>query len=473
MTGHRPGIGVSGPRGGTARGGGPAQGRLRHAALGCVMALAGGCAVPEDGATVSLLQGDGGAMRAGGPRQAIVLPDLSGVAPSVRRQVREHHARVTERLAEPRTPAVELGNAFGELGLVLMAAEYDEAAAHSLGSAIDLAPDAMRWPYYLGHLYGVQGDRAAAAELFARAHALRPSDLPTLARLGEALLDQNRPDAAEEAFMRALALDPRSAAALAGVGRAALARRDAARAVDYLRRALAADERATSLHYPLAMAWRQLGDLDRAGAHLRRRGGGVAAVPDPLMDAYSGVLESAITYETRGLRALQGGQLAAAENLFRRGLELAPDDPALRHRLGTVLMMAGDPAGAVEQFEETIRRSPDFAKAHFGLGMVATIDERYPVAAERFSDAVGHQPDYLEARVGLADALRVTGRPEASLAHYRQVVVADPRFAAAWVGYVAALAALGRGAEARERLAEAEAILPGHPQLARLRARLP
>ena len=453
MTGHRPGTGLLG-------------------FLGCVVVLSGGCAAPEDVAS-ALPRGTGRAMRAGGPRQPVTLPDLSGVAVSVQRQVRGHHARLTEKLTEPGTPPVELGNAFGELGLVLMAAEYHDAAAACLESAIDLAPDAARWPYYLGHLHAVQGDRAAAAELYARAHELRPSDLPTLVRLGDTLLDQSRPAAAEQAFMRALALDPGSAAALAGTGRAALAGGDAARAAEYLGRALSADERATSLHYPLAMAYRQLGRLDEAQAHLRRRGSGTATVPDPLLDVYSGVLESAITYETRGMRALQGGQLAAAEDLFRRGLALAPDDPALRHRLGTVLMMAGNPRGAVEQFEETIRRSPDFAKAHFGLGMVAMLNGGYPEAVARFSAAVGHQPDYLEARVGLADGLRVTGRADASLAHYRQVVVADPQFADAWMGYVLALADLGRRDEARDRLGEALAILPGHPGLARLRAGLP
>ena len=446
--------------------------RWRTGALCFMLAFAGGCAAPANDAAVAPRAGGDRAMREGGARQPVALPDLSGAAPSVRRQAREHHAQLAAGLADPRTPPAELAGAFGALGLVLMAAEYYDAAEACLSSAIDLAPDAMRWPYYLGHLHAVRGDRAAAADLFARAHALRPSDLPALVRLGETLLDQNRPDEADEAFLRALALNPGSAAALAGMGRAALARRDAARAVDYLRRALSADERATSLHYPLAMAYRQLGDLESAEEHLRRRGRGAAAPPDPLMDAWSEMLESPITYETRGLRALQGGQLAAAENLFRRGLELAPDDPALRHRLGTVLMMAGDRRGAVEQFEETVRRSPDFAKAHFGLGMAALIDGDYPEAAARFSNAVEHQPDYLEARVGLADALRVTGRPAAAVEHYRRVVTADPQFADAWTGYVLALAALGRGAEARERLNEAEEILSGHPRLAGLRAQL-
>ena len=446
--------------------------RLRTVARCSLLAVVVGCAAPDDGAVVSLRPEGHRPARPGGARQPVALPDLSGVAASVRRQARERHARVEAKLADPRTPPAELADAFGELGLVLMAAEYYDAAEACFSSATELAPEALRWPYYLGHLHALRGERAAAADLFARAHALRPSDLAALVRLGETLLDQSRSRAAEEAFRRALVLAPGSAAALAGMGRAALARGDAARAADYLRRALAADERATSLHYPLAMAYRQLGDLASAEAHLRRRGRGAAAVPDPLMDAYAEVLESPLTYETRGLRALQGRQLAAAENLFRRGLDLAPDNPALRHRLGTVLMMAGDPRGAVEQFEEAVRRSPDFAKAHFGLGMVAMLGGRHPEAAEHFSDAVRHQPDYLEARIGLADALRVMGRPEASVAHYRQVAAADPRFADAWAGHVLALADLGRDAEARERLGDAEAVLPGHPRLAELRAQL-
>ena len=212
--------------------------RLATWSLACAAALATGCAAPEESALVSRLPGDGRAMRAGGSRQPIVLPDLSGVAASVERQVRERHVRLDARLAEPGAPPAELADAFGELGLVLMAAEYREAAADCFRSAMDLAPDEVRWPYYLGQLHAVEGDRAAAAELFARAHELRPTDPVALVRLGDTLLDQSRPDAAEEAFMRALTLDSGLAAALAGMGRAALAKGEPSRAVDYLTRAL-------------------------------------------------------------------------------------------------------------------------------------------------------------------------------------------------------------------------------------------
>ena len=52
-------------------------------------------------------------------------------------------------------------------------------------------------------------------------------------------------------------------------------------------------------------------------------------------------------------------------------------------------------------------------------------------------------------------------------------MIADPQFADAWMGYVLALADLGRWGEARDRLGEALAILPGHPALVQMRAQLP
>ena len=405
--------------------------------------------------------------------EPVSLPDLSRLAQSVQDQVHARHAVLLEKLEDRGTPRAELGDAYGSLGLVLMAAEYYQVAASCYLHAQAQAPDAMRWPYYLGHLYRLRGDGAKAAEFFTRASELQPSDLATLVWIGETYLDQSRPDAAAEAFTRALSLDPRSAAALSGMGRVALASQDADRAIEYLERALSVDPQALSLHYPLAMAYRRVGESDKADAHLARRGTGTPRAPDPLFDEYSGLLQSPRAYEARGVRELQNGQFSAAAQLFREGLDLAPDDPALRHRLGTAFFMMGDPRGAVEQFEATLRRSPRFAKAHFSLGMMLALSDRPQEAVAPFTAAVRYRPDYLEARMGLADALRLTGRAEESLPHYRQVISSDAGFAEAWMGLSLALVDLDRAQEARDRLTEATAVLPDRPEFAALLAQLP
>jgi tetratricopeptide (TPR) repeat protein len=404
---------------------------------------------------------------------AVALPDVSRLAPSVQAQIRERHSALMAKLADRSTPRAVLGAAYGELGLILMAAEYYEVAASCYQTAQSLVPDEARWPYYLGHLYRLQGESLKAGQFFSRALELQPSDAPTLIWLGEVLLDQDRPDEAEPLFLRALSRDPASAAALSGVGRAALAKRDFARAVEYLERALSAEPRALSLHYPLAAAYRGIGQLDSASTHLAQRGSGRPAPRDPLMDAYDAVLHTPLNYETQGLRALESRQVNEAIDLFRAGLALAPDDPKLRHRLGTALFMAGDADGSVREFQEALRLAPEFPRAHFGLGLVLNLRGRQAEAIEHFSAAVRYQPDYLEARLALADALRSAGRLKESLPQFARIVELDPSLAEAWVMYARTLAQLDRYADAKDVITRAMRIHPREPELADLLARLP
>ena len=137
-----------------------------------------------------------------------------------------------------------------------------------------------------GQLYLLTSDRANTLKSFERALELRPTDVPTIVRLGEAYLDQGRTEDAERLFLRAREIDPRSGAAFEGLGRVAQTRGDQARAVEYLEQTLTLDPQATRVHYPLAQSYGSLGQQDKAEAHLQQRGDGRPGVYDPLMQAY-------------------------------------------------------------------------------------------------------------------------------------------------------------------------------------------
>ena len=399
----------------------------------------------------------------------VSLPDLSRLAAPAAAQVRARY-RTVQGALESDAPADEIANAYGALGLILMAAEYFDSAAVSYRHAEALALRDPRWPYYLGHLHRMTEERGAAIAAFERALTLRPSDVPTLVWLGRARLDEGRPDLAERQFRQAAAFDPHAAAALAGAGRAALARRNSLGAAEYLERALVAAPQASRLHYPLAMAYRALGEIDLAEAHLARRGSVEPPLADPLMEELDALLPSAMKFEGRGIRALQSGRWAAAVDAFREGLELEPDNASLRQRLATALAAGGDTRAAMEQLEETLRREPDFARAHFSLGAVLALQGRQTEAVERYEIALGLQPGYLEARMGLAEALRGAGRLSDSLPHYLEVTRVDPGFAEAWFGRADALVRLGRLEEARAWLSEARSVHPDRPELVSLDA---
>ena len=85
--------------------------------------LASGCSRhDESAATVSAQTSQPRAVEAAA--RPVALPDVSNLARSVQEQMRERHSALMARLENRTTPPTQLADAYGELGLILMAAEY-------------------------------------------------------------------------------------------------------------------------------------------------------------------------------------------------------------------------------------------------------------------------------------------------------------------------------------------------------------
>ena len=391
------------------------------------------------------------------------VPDLARVDAGVQAQVRGSHEALTRVVAE-RADAPALASAFGQYGMVLHAAEYYDVAEPCYLTAQKLAPGEIRWPYYLASVYRSRGETDKAEASYRRALELRPDDLPTLIRLGRLHLDQGRPEAAEPLFTKASGLAPRTVAVLAGLGRVAVAKRDYPQAVKYLEEALAIDPDAESLHAPLGTAYRGLGQLDKAEPHLRQWRNRDLPVPDPLQQELDLLLDSALSYELRGVRAFEARAWPTAAQFFRKGIALARENTSLsrslHHKLGTALYLTGDIQGARQEFEDVVRQAPAgaldeaTAKAHYSLGvLLASTGDTQP-AVQHLLAAVQYQPNYVEAHMAVADVLRRTGRGEASLSHYRDAIAINPRQTVARLGYAMALVQMRRYREARDWLDE-------------------
>src|SRR6185436_12040951 len=187
-------------------------------------------------------------------------------------------------------------------------------------------------------------------------------------------------------------LEPKESAALFRLGRANLDARDYAGAVKNLEAALALRPQASSIHYPLALAYRGLGDARSAEAHLRLRGNVDVPPADPLMQQVAGLLQNAAASEVRGAEALAKRQWPEAVTHLRKAIEIAPDNAFTRLNLGTALYQTGDATGALVQFQSAVRLSPDLAKAHYGIGIVTEAAGRDREAIEAFSAAVKSDP---------------------------------------------------------------------------------
>jgi tetratricopeptide (TPR) repeat protein len=418
--------------------------------------LAGGCTSPRDEASAPTTP-DGRALR------AITLPDLSQMTESARKQIRARHVALMKTVENRNTPLLDLSNAYGEMGKLLMAAQYAEPAEACFLNAQTLDPSEFRWPYYLAHLYRKQGELEKSRSLFERAIQLRPDDVSTLVWLGNVYLDQGMPDAAEPQFSKALSLDDRSLSARYGLGRAALAKNDSRRAVTYLEEVLKMDPKAASAHYPLSLAYTALGESKKAEEHLRQRREHEILPADPLMVELEELVQSPQTYETLGIRALDREDWPGAAAQFRKGLALAPESASLKFRLATAVNMMGDASGAEALFEDVAQASPDYFPAQYSLGVILQSKGRHAEAVDRFSAAIRERADYAEAHLRLAVSLRHLGRPTDALTHYQQVMTANPQNIEAQFGYAMTLVQLGRYQQARDQLAEA---IKAHPDQA-------
>jgi tetratricopeptide (TPR) repeat protein len=283
---------------------------------------------------------------------------LSRAAKTVQDQVRERHKALTATIENQASTDSVRSEAYGELGKLLLGGEYFDSAEACFLNARALMPSEMRWPYYLGHVYRRKGEPEQSAAQFEQVLRLNPNHEATLFWLADVYLTLGRIEAAEPLLTKSLSLGLRSPAALYGMGRIALARKNHQDAVKFFEEALQLDPAATILHYPLATAYRGLGRTEEADDHLRRRGDVNVMTPDPLMQEVDGLLETALAYESRGLRSFETGQWAEAAAYFRKGVELEPDNPSVRHKLGTALALMGDARGAEEQFQIVVRQSP-------------------------------------------------------------------------------------------------------------------
>ena len=438
------------------------------AGVGLLTALSAGCAPPDHddsgaGAGVSTP-----GRTAGEALPPVSLPDLSNLTAWAQDQVRARDAALRALEADAAASTAARVDAYGNLGLVLMATEYYEAAAASFRQAHALAPRDRRWPYYLGQLHLMTLDPAQAADWFERALERAPSDEATLVWLGRTRLDQGRPEGrsgCSPTRRRSSPARPRRGPGWVGRpwrGTTICAPRNRSNGPSSSIRA----RPASTIRSPWPTG-------RSAGSTLRTRIWSATARATRPWSTRSWCASTTrsrapLVFERRGVQALAEGDWETAAGIFRQGLDLDPDDPSLRERLATALAMGGDFGAAVELLEETLRQAPAFARAHVSLAGIQALNGRFREAAARYRTALRLDPGSVEARMGLAEALRADGRLETSLAHYAQVAEIDPGAADAWMGRADALIRLGRYVEARAWLTDAQAVHPDHPDMASL-----
>jgi tetratricopeptide (TPR) repeat protein len=335
--------------------------------------------------------------------------------------------------------------AAGQLALVLHAWEQFDAAATAYARARTLAPDDATWWALSGALANRVGRADLAVDYFARASAIDRSAFLTL-RHADALLESGRFDEARVVYESAVAMPGAEPSARYGLGRIALAGGDRQRAQREFERAVALVEQFGAAQYALAQLYRQAGNLPAARDAMTRQQRCLACWPmpaDPYAARLAAVRTDAAALLQQGLTAAQREDAGKAIALHEAALARA-DNVAVRLNLITLYAQTGNLAGAEEQYRKVLATGMDLADAHhaFGLGL---LDARQPARAEPILElAVAANPQDARAHNGLGFIRESSGRLAEAEASYRRAVDAKPADRAIRFGLARVLVNLGR-----------------------------
>lgn len=388
--------------------------------------------------------------------------DLGGAERLMREAVLGTRAQVAELLAQEQPDRVALAGAYGQLGALLLLLEIEAQADLCFRNAQTLQPGEFRWPYYAGYLAMTAGNVEEALSHLRIAEAIDPS-YPTLRlRLGKVHLDRNELAQARTALEQITDIPGLSAAANYHLGQIALMERRHEDAVAHLEQALAANPNADEVHYPLAQAYRGLGQNDLARDHLSRFQPRDPVAEDPLLDQLKGAGKRSLPAFDKGIHAIRQGDYAAASEHFAEGLAVDPENARARVSYARALYLSGQAGQAGDELNQAIEAEPNLVLANFLRGVLHQEQGDEERARRHYRRTLGLNPGHAGALFYLANLDFSNGSYDTAARGYTAALAADTEIPPA---RLMALVSRYRAGETEADILEGiERLIGEHPQ---------
>jgi cytochrome c-type biogenesis protein CcmH/NrfG len=318
-------------------------------------------------------------------------------------------------------------DAWGRLGMVLLAHDFRQEANVCFVEAERLDPGELRWPYLRG-LTLVMSSPEAGIPCLERAVALSGNRPEPRLRLAEALLEQGRLEEAEHHLQAALELAPGHPRAGLGLARLAFAREKWAEGLHHLE-SCRADVHARKMAHTLAAEARhRLGQRDRAAQELAS----ARKLPedqrwrDPFIEEVErlqvGLRVRLARASTLARQNLDGEAIALLEAVVRD----YPEHGEAWVELGQLLLKVGQPAHAERVLVQAVRVAPGMVEAWFRLGVARFFLDDRRRAGEAFREVVRLKPDHTLGHYNLGICLKELGDLAGAEHHLRRALSCQP-----------------------------------------------
>jgi predicted TPR repeat methyltransferase len=168
------------------------------------------------------------------------------------------------------------------------------------------------------------------------------------------------------------------------------------------------------------------------------------------------------------VQAHRAGYFDNAEILYRRILELAPDQADAMHFLGVLLHQRDRSDAAIELIEKSIALAPEVPDRYNNLGNVLVERERLAEATEAYERAIALQPAHANAFNNLGAVLKAQGRMDEAAAAYMRAIALDPKHVEAHNNMGSLLESKGAHREACAYYCKALTLMPDNPNAKKL-----
>ena len=178
----------------------------------------------------------------------------------------------------------------------------------------------------------------------------------------------------------------------------------------------------------------------------------------------AGLRVSTTTIQTQfqeGFAAHQRGELARAQAIYRKVLELQPGHFDALYLSGVIAAQTNVPQQAVELIGRALEINPDNAAAHYTLGNVLLALKKFDDALASFDRSIQLNPGEAWAHLNRGNALKDLARPEEALSSYDQAIRLNPALAAGYLNRGNILLGLNQFNSALESFGQAIRLDPG------------
>jgi superkiller protein 3 len=295
--------------------------------------------------------------------------------------------------------------------------------------AAERAPDEFRWTYYLGLIEANQGQCEQAVSNLRLALRINPDYIPAKLHLANCLLASADWDTSEQLYNEVVKQDADNPDAYYGLGRVRASRRNYVGASEAYQKALTVFPAFGAAHYALALAYRALGETEKAEQQLHLFDKNKTDAPpanDQLLAEVRILNRSAIFQIQMGIDLERQGRVEESVAAHEKALEIDPNLVQAHNNLIKLYGELGQFEKAEQHYRAAVQLDPGSAESYYDYGVLLLRAEKFQPAEAAFRKTIDINPYQADAHNNLGYLLERRGLLPEAATEYRNAIENKP-----------------------------------------------